>query len=74
MGVGPSPGALQGDPAKALKQFKLPADVIAPMLRTAMTSQDPWVRQQATDVFSYPLGTSPGTSRCRDPRRLHGRR
>ena len=40
-----------GDPAKALKQFKLAADVIAPMLRTAMTSPDPWVRLQATDVL-----------------------
>jgi HEAT repeat protein len=40
-----------GNPAKALKQIKLPADVIAPMLRTAMASQDPWVRLQATDVL-----------------------
>ena len=40
-----------GDPAEALKRIKLPADVIAPMLRTAMTSQDPWVRLQATDVL-----------------------
>jgi HEAT repeat protein len=40
-----------GNPAKALKQIKLPADVIAPMLLTAMASQDPWVRLQATDVL-----------------------
>jgi HEAT repeat protein len=41
----------QVDPAKALKQLKLPTDVIAPMLRTAMTSQDPWVRLRASDVL-----------------------
>jgi hypothetical protein len=40
-----------GNPAKALKQIKLPADVIAPMLRTAMANQDAWVRLQATDVL-----------------------
>ena len=51
MAVGQSPRLYEGDPAKALKQFKLAADVIAPMLRTAMTSENPWVRLQATDVL-----------------------
>jgi len=44
------------DPAEALKRIKLPGSVIAPLLRKAMASQDPWVRLQATEVLCDAAG------------------
>ncbi len=42
---------LQVNPAEALKQMHLPPAVIAPLLRKAMASKEPWIRLQAIDVL-----------------------
>ena len=46
----------QVHPAQALKRMKLPAAVIAPLLRKAMASEDRWVRLQATVVLCDAAG------------------
>jgi HEAT repeat protein len=43
-------------PAQALKRMKLPAAVIAPLLRKAMASKDSWIRLQATLVLCDAAG------------------